>query len=67
MRHDFKNEILVLPISLFHVAISVMKISEYCEEFAAFVVLASGVHSIVMYWRDGFHKWKKLIFCLQTV
>lgn len=47
-------------------AISVMEISKYCEEFATFLVLASFIYSITMYPRDGFHKLKKLIFCLQT-
>lgn len=50
MCHDFKKEILVLPIIWFHTAISVMTISEYCKEFAAFVVLASCIYSIARYW-----------------
>lgn len=67
MCHDFKKEILVLPVSWFHTAISVIKISKYCKEFAAYVVLAACIYSIAIYWRDGSHKLKKLIFCLQTV
>lgn len=57
----------LLPISWFHTAISVMKISEYCKEFSAFCGFGLLYIQYSPHWRGGFHKLQKLVFCLQNL
>lgn len=67
VQHDFKKDIFVLRINWFHTATSVIKISEYCKKFAAYSVLASGVYSVAMYWRDALHKVKKIMISFEPI